>query len=89
MARYDLGLRDPHEGERFEAGRNDLQMAVYLPYCDEFVTDEKRGEHARCMKEIVAVTGLATGILTFDEFYERLLREPRSSRRQQPQNSHS
>jgi hypothetical protein len=75
MGRYDLALRDPHLGERFQSGRNDLHMSVYLPYCDEFVTDEKKGEHARCMKEIVSVTGLPTNILTFDEFYDGLLQE--------------
>lgn len=75
MGRYDLALRDPHHGGRFQSGRNDLHMAVYLPYCDEFVTDEKKGEHARCMKEVVSVTGLLTNIITFDEFYDGLLRE--------------
>jgi hypothetical protein len=76
MGRYDLALRDQHHGERFQSGRNDLHMAVYLPYCDEFVTDEKHGEQARCLREVVAETGLRTNILTFDEFYEGLLREP-------------
>jgi hypothetical protein len=75
MGRYDLALRDQHRGERFQSGRNDLHMAVYLPYCDEFVTDEEYGEHARCMREIVAETGLRTNILTFDEFYDGLLLE--------------
>jgi hypothetical protein len=31
MGRYDLVMRDLHHGERFQAGRNDLCMAVYLP----------------------------------------------------------
>ncbi len=74
MGRYDRALRDKHHGERFRAGRNDLYMAVYLPYCDEFVTDEKHGEQAKCLREVAALTGLPTAILTFDEFYEGLLR---------------
>jgi len=74
MGRYDLALRDQHHGERFQAGRNDLHMAVYLPYVEEFVTDEKNGEHGRCLREIVVSAGLSTNILTFDEFYEGLRR---------------
>jgi hypothetical protein len=47
-------------------------MAVYLPYCDEFVTDEYHGEQARCLEKIAQVAGLATEVLSYDEFVKRL-----------------
>ena len=37
---FDRAVRD-EKGEKFEAGRNDLFMAVHLPYCDKFVTAER------------------------------------------------
>jgi hypothetical protein len=75
MGRYDLALRDLHHSERFQSGRNDLYMATYLPYCDEFVTDEKHGEQERCLREIAEVLGLRINVLSYAEFYEGLLRE--------------
>jgi hypothetical protein len=72
MARYDLAVRDMHRGERFQCGRNDLFMAVYLPYCDEFVTDEKRREQERCLREIAAVANVPTKVLSYDDFYNSL-----------------
>jgi hypothetical protein len=34
MSWYNLSVRDD-KGERLEAGRNDIFMAVHLPYCDK------------------------------------------------------
>lgn len=64
---YDRAVRD-EKGEKFEAGRNDMFMAVHLPYCDKFVTAEKYGEQERCLREVVAVAGLKTEILSYDDF---------------------
>ena len=52
---YDRSVRHRHTGEKFQAGRNDLFMAVYLPYCDKFVTAEKLREQEKCLREVVAV----------------------------------
>jgi hypothetical protein len=73
MAWYDLAVRDEHRGERFQCGRNDLFMAAYLPYCDEFITDEKHGEQERCLREIAEVANIPTEVLSFDKFLERLV----------------
>jgi hypothetical protein len=59
-------------GERFKAGRNDLFMSLYLPYCDIFVTAEKKGEQERCLKEIASLLGLKTSILSYDDFIAKL-----------------
>jgi hypothetical protein len=64
---YDRAVRD-EKGEKFEAGRNDMFMAVHLPYCDKFVTAEKYGEQERCLREVALVAGLETEILSYDDF---------------------
>lgn len=71
MSWYHHSARDA-DGERFRAGRNDLFMALYLPYCDTFVTSEKYAEQERCLKEIASVLGLRTEILSYDAFISRL-----------------
>ena len=69
---YDRAVRD-EKGEKFEAGRNDLFMAVHLPYCDKFVTAEKYGEQERCLREVAFVAGLETEILSYDDFCNSFL----------------
>jgi len=64
---YDRAVRD-EKGEKFEAGRNDLFMAVHLPYCDKFVTAEIYREQEIRLREVVFVAGLETEILSYDDF---------------------
>ena len=70
---YDLGVRDPHVGEKFKAGGNDLFMSIYLPYCDTFVTAEKKGEQEKCLREVAFVAGLETKIVSYDDFCNSFL----------------
>jgi hypothetical protein len=72
MSWYNLAFRD-EAGEKFEAGRNDLLMAVHLPYCDKFVTAEIYREQEKCLREIVIVAGLETTILSYDDFCDSFL----------------
>jgi hypothetical protein len=71
MSWYQHSARD-ESGEKFKAGRNDLFMASYLPYCDIFVTAEIKREQERCLKELTLTLGLNTEVLTYDEFVGRL-----------------
>jgi hypothetical protein len=73
MSWYDLGVRDPHVGEKFRAGGNDLFMSIYLPYCDMFVTAEKNGEQEKCLREVAFVAGLETKIVSYDDFCHSFL----------------
>ena len=70
---YDLSVRDRHAGEKFRADRNDMFMSVYLPYCDQFVTQRKKGEQEKCLREIVKLAGLETQVLSYDDFCNRFL----------------
>jgi hypothetical protein len=73
MSWYDLGVRDPHVGEKFKAGGNDLFMSIYLPYCDKFVTAEKNREQEKCLREVASVVGLETEVLSYDDFCDSFL----------------
>lgn len=69
---YDRAVRD-EQGEKFEAGRNDMFMAMHLPYCDRFVSAEKYGEQERCLREVAFVAGIETQILSYDDFCDSFL----------------
>jgi hypothetical protein len=68
MSWYNTSLREGNTSEKFAAGRNDLFMAVYLPYCDVFVTGEKNGEQERCLHELKKYIGVETEVIGFDAF---------------------
>jgi hypothetical protein len=72
MSWYNLSVRDD-KGERFEAGRSDMFMAVHLPYCDKFVTAEVYGEQEKCLREVAFVAGLKTTVLSYDDFCNSFL----------------
>lgn len=73
---YNTAVRDYPGGEKLSAGSNDLFMSVYLPYCDKFVTAEKERQQEKCLREIVAVAGLETEVLSYDDFCQSLLTTP-------------
>jgi len=65
---YNSAVRDYQSGEKLNAGINDLFMSVYLPYCDKFVTAEKKSQQEKCLREVASVAGLETEILSYDDF---------------------
>ena len=70
MSWYNTSLRDGSKSEKFAAGRNDLFMAVYLPYCDVFVTRDT--EQESCLRELTKYIGIDTEVLAFDAFKDDL-----------------
>ena len=70
MSWYNTSLREGNRGEKFAAGRNDLFMAVYLPYCDVFVTRDE--EQESCLRELTKWIGIDTEVLAFDVFTDEL-----------------
>ena len=64
MSWYNGSLRDGNGSQKFAAGRNDLLMAVYLPYCDVFVTRDR--EQESCLRELTRWIGIDTEVLAFD-----------------------
>jgi hypothetical protein len=65
VAQYNLAIRE-EDGTKPSSHRNDLFMAVYLPYCDEFVSDD-RGQQTR-LREVVSLCKLTTRVRWYREF---------------------
>src|SRR5579884_3115632 len=70
LAQYEHCIKEPNSGPSYRAGCSDLLMAVYLPYCDQFVTGDHRQE--RCLTEIGKVAGLTTEIRSYEAFRSQL-----------------
>lgn len=65
-AQYDVCLRPERVGPSFRSGRNDTLMAICLPYCHQFVTNDK-GQLA-CYKAVASVAGLDVTVCSYEEF---------------------
>ena len=61
---HGLGIR--LQGDLPPAGRNDLMMAAYLPYCGQFVTDDKPQEVS--LRSIAAEASIACDVLAYESF---------------------
>ncbi len=62
---YHLSVREV--GKRHpEPQRNDMFMSVYLPYCDEFVSDDR--DQQKCLAEVASLAGLNVRVCWFKEF---------------------
>jgi hypothetical protein len=65
MAWFNYSLSPTHD-KIPKAGRNDLMMAVYLPYCDRFVTQDF-AQH-KDLTEIASAAKLQSEVTFFEEF---------------------
>jgi hypothetical protein len=65
-ALYDRNTRSRRTGPSLRAGRADTFMAIYLPHCDQFVTNDP-GQLA-CYREVVSVVGLGVTVRSYEEF---------------------
>jgi hypothetical protein len=68
VAQYERAVRSD-EPQKF-AGRNDLFMAGYLPYCDEFISNDRLQQTA--LREVVCIAQLQTSVRWYREFSEQL-----------------
>jgi hypothetical protein len=66
VAEYERCIRDVRAGPSLRAGRCDVYTAVYLPYCDRFVTDDKR--QCAALREVVKAAKVNTEVLLYREF---------------------
>ena len=67
---YSSSLRGSKDGR--PAGLADLLMSVYLPYCDQFVTNDPGQRNA--LTEVANCTGISCRVLLFDEFTQGVSR---------------
>jgi hypothetical protein len=68
VAQHDRAICDVVKGKR--AGRNDVFMAVYLPYCDEFISNDHRQQIA--LRQVVSIAELQTSVIWYKDFKERM-----------------
>ena len=47
-------------------GRNDLMMAVYIPYCDQFITND--GPQEEALREVANKAEMPCKVRSFDDF---------------------
>lgn len=66
VAYYERCIRDLKTGPSFRAGRYDLFMSVYLPYCDQFITDDDK--QRRSLQEVTSVGGFSTEVRAYKEW---------------------
>jgi hypothetical protein len=72
VAQFQYGLPVRKEKALYKAGRLDLFMATYLPYCDLFVTREKEGQ-LNALRVITTEVGLSTRVMSYSEFVQEVL----------------
>jgi hypothetical protein len=70
LTHYDRSLRLENR-PAYKAGRNDQMMAVYLPYCDQFLTDD-RPQH-KCLVEVASCAGIPVQVRHYNEFCSSFL----------------
>jgi len=63
---YDRCVRLPGARPEFVAGRNDMLMSVYLPYCGRFVVADWNQE--QCLREVASASDVACEILSYRKF---------------------
>jgi len=66
MGWYNFALKVSQPGEPEPPGRNDLLMAVYLPYCGRFVAKDWPQE--RDLRQIATQAEIACEVLSFRDF---------------------
>lgn len=69
LTHYDRSLRKP-KALSYKAGRNDQMMAIYLPYCEQFLTNDKQ-QH-RCLTKVASHAGIPTQVRFYDDFRSSL-----------------
>jgi hypothetical protein len=73
MSALTVGLFDrcvPAEIDDTRAGRNDLFMSVYLPYCEQFISNDHSQQKA--LRQVVSLAGLETKVRWYREFSRSL-----------------
>jgi hypothetical protein len=68
---YDRCIRHL-SGPKFDAGRNDQMMSIYLPYADQFISAEEKGMQERCLREVAEAAKIPTLIRSYDDFCQSL-----------------
>jgi len=70
FSQYDRCIRNERQESRGKAGRLDMFSAVYLPYCEVFVTND--GGQCKALRSVAEMIGGKTDVLVYSEFEDKL-----------------
>jgi len=70
-AQFEWSITNSPSKKNKRVGKTDLFCAIYLPYCDLYITDDD--EQRKCLTEIAAGAKLPVEILSVAEFGDRLM----------------
>jgi len=70
-AEFEWSIIEKPTSKDKRVGKTDLFCAIYLPYCDLYITDDD--EQRRCLTGIAATAKLSVEILSFADFSGRLM----------------
>jgi len=70
QASYEWAVREKQVKLRKRVNRMDLFAAIYLPYCDVYVTGDV--EQMGCLTEVASLAGLSTDVIHYHEFRVKL-----------------
>jgi hypothetical protein len=68
---YDRSIRPSKVGPAYKAGRNDQMMAVFLPYCDQFLTDDNQQQKG--LHEVALAANIPVKVRLFNDFCSSFL----------------
>jgi hypothetical protein len=74
LALYGRCVRDAKSGPSLKAGKFDIYMSVYLPYCDQFITADQQQLDA--LREVASVSTLGVRVRSYRDFKDGLLGRP-------------
>jgi hypothetical protein len=69
-ALYDRCLKPPNVSPPLRTGRTDTFMAIYLPYCHEFVTNDRA--QLECFKQVAAIAGIEVIVRSYEDLRSTL-----------------
>jgi hypothetical protein len=70
-AQFEWSITANPAKKRKRVGKLDLFSAIYLPYCDIYITDDD--EQRKCLTQIAAAVKLPVEALSFPDFSSRLM----------------
>jgi hypothetical protein len=70
-AQFEWSIREQPIKKNKRIGKTDLFCAIYLPFCDLYITDDE--EQRRCLAEIATTAKLPVEILSLASFSDRLM----------------
>jgi len=70
QAHYEWTIRERPVSIHKRVNRMDLFAAIYLPYCDVYVTRDV--EQMGCLTEVASLAGLSTDVIHYHEFRAKL-----------------